>query len=268
MVETLMTSSSAPESDDADSAASDSGNGHGNHDSVIAKNNNNNSSSKKPLSWRQNKRKQSRPQRCSTYLKDRNNTLDSAFDVGDAGRESDEEYYSDAFVAKQQTLNGHHAMEVEEVAPSNGVATYLNGHNADDKGHSMDDEDSQDNGYAKYYSRLGSTFQGDKDRPPSGLPCVFTIQPTSADYSDADSPMASDHLDSYVLMENDLSERENGGGGTPLSATSGEGDAAPDAAPAPAHAHSSQIPDHVINIEPVSSAADSAAASAANKVAN
>lgn len=178
-----------------------------------------NNKSNKQLSWRQNKRKQSRPQRCSTYLRDRNNSLDSAIDLGDhtsKDSDDDDDGYGMHVPLAQPAQNGCHVMEVG--TNGNGV--------------------NEENGNDYKYVVTSQT----------GLPCVFTIQPNAE--SDMDSPNHSD-LDSYVITENDLSERENG---TPLS------EAERCDSDAEASTVAEALMDNVINIEPMNTESAAAAA--------
>ena len=212
---------------ESDDCASDAGaivvgnfwsNNGGNNNKTTTSNGNN--------KRKQNKRKQSRPQRCSTYLRDRNNSLDSAIDLGgdhtskdsDDDDDDDDDEYS---LVAPNAQNGCHVMEVG-TTNGNGIVT--------------DEENGNDYKYVV--------------RSQTGLPCVFTIQPNQA-LSDVDSPNHSD-LDSYVITENDLSERENG---TPLSVSEAERDS-----DAEASTVAEALMDNVINIEPMNTESAAAAA--------
>ena len=208
--ELLAASSEMVETHESDDSASDAGAIVGNFWSSSANNNKTNGNKRK-----QNKRKQSRPQRCSTYLRDRNNSLDSAIDLGGDHTSKDSDDDEDEYAP--QVRNGCHVMEVG-TTNGNGV---------------VDEENGNDYKYVV--------------RNQTGLPCVFTIQPNQE--SDVDSPMHSD-LDSYVITENDLSERENG---TPLSEVERDSDAE-------ASTVAETLMDNVINIEPMNNESAAAAA--------
>ncbi len=146
------------ETQESDDSASDAGATVGNY---WAKNN------KQMFCQKNNRRKQSRPQRCSNYLRDRNNSLDSAIDLGDQkDSEEDEDFPSQ---------NGSHD---RDTPMANG------------------DEPEENGNDCKYMV----TSQ-------MGLPCVF--QNSDHENPSTDSPCNSD-IDSYVLTENYMMDRENG----------------------------------------------------------